>query len=265
MDNSQTSMLIALEQKKLEQLAITWSSMINGISHDLRTPLCTLGLIGKNLIDSFATLIEGYQLAVEHHLLESKIPEKHLTLLQESTLPDLIKTINVISKFLDLLRHLNQKILPDSPDIQLLTISTCMENVIKKYPFIHNKDKALLKIKMTPDFKFICASVFIEQLISNLLDNALHHIDQAGNGQINIWTEEEESHYVLHFQDTLGVMDQDVLGDIFSRFFSKRDNNVVPGLGFCRLALLQRGGDIICHVTENQYTDFMIKFAKEVF
>jgi signal transduction histidine kinase len=263
MDDNNTRTSTDQNQDESAKMTMAWSSLINAISHDLRTPVCTLGLIGSALADRFSILFEGYLLAVEHNLVEPKIPARHLRILQESTLPGTTQTADDMSKFLNVLYDLKQKVLSNSPDIQLLSIFNCVDEVIKKYAFAHKKERALLQVNITHDFKFTCAPVFMTHLLSNLLDNALYHIDQTGDGQINIWTAEEEYHHVLHFQDTAGTMSEDVLPRVFSRFFSKRNGNLVPGLGFCRLALLARGGDVVCLAVQNQYTDFAIKFAKE--
>ncbi|HEX4045558.1 MAG TPA: hypothetical protein VHZ76_07830 [Gammaproteobacteria bacterium] len=49
---------------------------------------------------------------------------------------------------------------------------------------------------------------------------------------------------------------------IFERFFSTQNGKIVPGLGFCRLALLQMGGNIFCDAIKGESTDFIIKFPK---
>lgn len=245
-----------------DALGQAWSRMVDCIVHDLTTPFAILRMIGMGLEEKIPSLIEGYQLAVKNGLIESKFKEDDLKYIEKQAVPEISSDIKQLSDFLSLLYPYKKKLFFNSPDIKLLSIQACIQEVLKKFPFPYEEQKKLLHIKNDYDFTFAGAPFFIEQLLSNLLLNALYYINSEGKGEITIWAEEKENYNALHFKDTAKGMNEEQLSRVFSRFFTKRDDNIVPGLGFCRLALLQQGGDVLCHSVNEEYTDFIVMFPK---
>ncbi len=251
-----------ISHSNLEKLSRAWARMIDCITHDLTTPLVTLRMTGENTGNLFANLVEGYKLAVKNNLIEAAINERHLKLLEKILVSEIKNNTSAMIEFLRLLHPLNQALLSNSEEIQLLDAKSCIEATLNKYPFSDEKERSLIQVDYKYNFKFSCSPLFMEQLFSNLLSNALYCIKQTGKGKINICIEEEHHYYVVRFKDTAKGMDDLMLLQIFNRFFSRRNNEIVPGLGFCRLAILQKGGDVLCHAVKGEFTEFVIKFPK---
>lgn len=245
-----------------EALGHAWSRMIDCIVHDLTTPLATLRMIGMGLEEMIPHLIEGYKVALKNGLIESKFKEDDLKFTEKQAVPEIALDITQLFDFLRLLNPYKEKLFFNPPDMTLLSIQTYIQEVLKKFPFSDEKQKSLIHIKSDYDFTFAADLFFIEQLLSNLLRNALYYINSEGKGEITIWAEEKEDYNVLHLKDTAKGMNEEQLSRVFNRFFTERDNKIVPGLGFCRLALLQQGGNVLCHSVMGEYTDFILMFPK---
>lgn len=251
----------AISQEHLDELGNAWSRLIDCISHDIASPLASLRATGKILEEVFPALVTTYQVATNNKL---EIPEISARKLEASgrLICNIESEINRLTDFLNLLRPYDKKLISDSQDIKSLSIKSCVDNLLNKFPFSNDKERKLVHTDCKHDFQFRCAAIFIENLLNNFLENALHAIQKANKGEITIWTSEDADYNILHFKDTSLGMDEDAINEVFKRFFKKIDNVIVPGLGFCRLAMLQMDGNVICKSVKNEYTEFLIKFPK---
>lgn len=246
-----------------DNIGKAWTRMVDCIAHDLTTPLATLRMGAELLEETLPKLIKGYRLAVEQNLLQAEIPAKRLKFLEAEYASDLKAQIDEMFDFLKLLKLYSDQLPSDTQTITWLSARACIDELLQTYPFDSEEKRALVQFDCRHDFKFKCAPIFIKSLLTNLLTNALRCIDVAGKGKISLWTEQEDTYNVLHFKDTSLGMDENRLAQVFKRFFSKSNQDIAPDLGFCRLALLHTGGDITCHSSKNEYTEFVIKFAKD--
>ena len=252
-----------MKTTNLDQLNTAWASMMACVTHDLTTPLLSLEMTTTNLARVFTSFAEGYHLAVKNNLLTPTLSDKHIAAAQnalsaggiESELAYLLDSLNLLHAY-------TQKSLPNSPDNKLLDIQHCLIETIKKYSFLDENERLSIDIEITNNFSFSCPLIFIESLFLNLLNNAFHFIRKTNQGRIQITTEETETFFMLYFKDTTGAMSENIAQKILHRFFVKQDGHIIPDIGFCRLALLQRGGDLSCNVIQGQETLFTIKFPK---
>lgn len=250
-------------QEKLDQLAQSWSRMFSCISHDLTTPLAILRMNGNSLEKILPSLYEGYRLAVQHHLMTPPDTDHKRILKMEGLLTGSIEeNIDEMQKLLNTLHPYNKQLLSTNKEEAPLSAKTLVERVLKNYPFSNEHKNISIKTDFPCDFILNCAPVFAENLLTNLLSNALNAIHQANQGDITIWTEETNDYGILHMKDTGGGMNDSQVTEVFKRFFSKREDKIIPGLGFCRLAFLQRGGDVLCQSAPGSYTEFNILSLK---
>lgn len=256
--NKDTETLSQAERDKLTQ---AWSCLIDCVSHDLKTPLLSTRMSADILAKIIPDLIQGYKLAVANKLIEDKVSVHYLKAADEQIIHSLKNSLTNATNFLNLLHPLNQKLLSGSEEVKSVSIKKFLTQLIERYPFSHQNERNLLSLNLQPDFKVKFSETFLEPLLFNLLNNALRHISQEQKGEIFIWTEVQGNRHSLHFKDTAKGMDEDAVSCVFDRFFSLRDGKTVPGMGYCRLALLQLGGDILCHSIKGQFTHFTIIFS----
>lgn len=186
----------------LDPLGQAWARMVDCLIHDLTTPLVTLRMTASGLDNIFASLIEGYKLAVKNNLMEPNhaITEGYLTMLEQVVGSGIEPRVNDILNFLKLTHSYKQKLFSNSKNIQVLNIKTCIEKILESYPFSTEKDHALIYFNCQYDFQFLCDPFFIEHLLMHLIDNALRSIEQKEKGEINLWTEQTNGYNTLYYK-----------------------------------------------------------------
>ncbi len=264
MSNKPNITTCALEQDKLDEIGNAWSHMEDCTAHHVKSTLAAMRMTGLSLERVLPSLIKAYRLAVEHQLITADIDERRLPLesLEKGFVPDISKEISRLMEFLALSHQYNQKLFSDSTDIKVLSAKACIDQVLTNYSFATDKEKSLIKVECEHDFNFKSSPIFIELLIKHLVENAFYYINDVEKGDIRIWTEIQEDFNIIHVKDTGTGMSPDALERVFSHYYSKRNNVTIPGLGYCRLAILHLGGDVECHSVKGEYTEFLIKFCK---
>jgi hypothetical protein len=79
--------------------------------------------------------------------------------------------------------------------------------------------------------------------------------------EISICFLEERFHNVIIFTDSAYGMSENAISTKKKSFFLQREGNILPDLGYCRLALLQLGGNLLFNSTEST-TEIAILFPK---
>lgn len=257
MDNSQLSNQSLNQPNQLKQ---AWLRLVDCIIHDLTTPIVTTGLQGTLLNELAPSLLKAYHLAVDHHLMEPEIGKQKLKGLEDHLISGVKQGADKMLDFIRLLIEFRTQLVVDLKTLEPLSIKQFIEDWLANYPFPDPSSHSLLTVDIQHDFAFKCPPPFMTHLLSRFLDNALCYIKWVGKGDIQIWTSQDNHYNLLHFKDTGRGMDEDQYASVFNRFFSKRNGQVVPGLGFCRLALLQAGGNVVCDTVEGEYAHFTVMF-----
>lgn len=253
----------SIPHEQLDRLAKAWTRMVDCISHDVTSPLTSIRAAGQALETTFPDLVKVYRAAVANNMPNlPNINDKTLTLLESYLVPQIHKGASDITNFLALLHPYDTKIPSDSKDIKTLSAKTVLDQMLAHYAFTNDQERALVHVECAHDFHFQCAEIFIESLFDNFLKNALEKIGMVNKGDIHIWTDDQTDYNEIHFKDTATGIDPEKLPTLFNRFFSKRNDTIVPGLGFCRLAILQMDGDVLCHSIKGEYTEFVVRFPK---
>jgi len=249
------------DKNKLNELAKLWTRMIACIVHDMRTPLLIVQMAGSTFENVLPDLLSGYQLAVEHKLVPKPLKETYLKAVEENLISANKKTTSEMQAFLDVLYPFCKNLFLDSQTD--LSIKDFIETTLEKYPFTDKKEQELVHTDYKKDFRFIPVPSFTEHLLEILLSNAINSISQSGKGKIDITTAvDDKGINVLYFKYNT-EMPNKIEEKIFDKFFLKKDNNTLPGLGFCKLALLHNNGDILCKSTEDK-VEFIIYFPNVI-
>ena len=244
----------ALQEEKL-----LFYRLIKSAAHELRTPLATINMASHATEKIMADVFNGYKVALAHKLIEPTVSDAKLQMI-ESSLTGIKKSAQDSQDFLSGLITYVENYALNPKDATILSITACLDKLLNGYPFNNDQERMLVHIDIKHEFMFKAPEIFINDLLAGLLKNALFYIEQAGNGDITIWTEKEKNWNILHFKDTgLGVKDER-LSHVFDRLFSRRPDGTKAGLGFSKEALRQFGGIITCDSKEGEYTHFTIKF-----
>lgn len=193
--------------RKLEHLR---KEFVGNVSHELRTPL---------------TYLQGYTEALLDGMVEN--PEekrKYLNIILDETL----RLRRLVNELLDLSQiesgHLNLK--KDN-----ISLKNLIERVVKKLTPLSQKKR----IKMTEELEelplIMADEDRIEQVMINLIDNAMRYTDE--NGEIKIRARKKEDEVVVSVKDQGPGIPEDELPFIWERFYKvdKARTRKVGGTG----------------------------------
>jgi len=251
---------MSLPESDIELLKLKAIEKISAnLSHELRTPLAAIGAGVSILEDYFPVLYQAYQLARDNNLpVEPIYPDQFKKL--EKVLQGMEGEIRLVGATLDML--LASTRLMDKP-LQLCSISACVDEALQDYPFVSGQ-RELIQWKPGVDFNFLGNSALTIQVLLNLIKNALYSVRAARKGEIEIKLETKANYHILYCRDMGLGMSQETLAQLFDLFYSTTEHGNGLGLAFCKRVMKSYGGDISCDSVEGEYTQFELKFPKEV-
>lgn len=244
----------AKSQHQLEDLSNCWSSFLDKLFHDLTTPLLSINLIGKEINRLLPELVKGYQLAVQHNLLEQNIQKKNLMLAADGETLDINALSEELMNFIRGLRPVYKKVTSDREPLQTFFAKEWLEAFVHCYPFSHTDQRHAITCDFTYNFEFEAPTYFLNHLFSCLVGNSLN-----ANAEIKIVAQDGGEYNLLRYQDSAYFTTEAVFLKHAKNFLLKSENEIIPDLGLCRLAQLQCGGDIIY---SQETAEIIIQFSK---
>ncbi|MCF6149394.1 MAG: sensor histidine kinase [Candidatus Kuenenia sp.] len=219
-----TQMLYELTDKNKEMEQFLYVA-----SHDLRSPLLNIQGFSKELQKSFDTL----RPVLDESGIPSKTKEKLAEILEED-IPDALRFILTSSSKMDkllsgLLRLSRMGNVPLT--IRQLDMNKLISNVIETYKYTIKEAKVTFQLEELPPCRGDESQ--INQVFSNLIDNALKYLDSGKEGVIRISGRKEDGSIVYCLEDNgIGIakQHQDNIFEIFHRL-NPGDNIGGEGLG----------------------------------
>ena len=256
------------EQKKreerLSQLNDEMETFTYIASHDLRSPLVNLRGFTRELrqaIDSITPLMERMmpqlleaEQVVMKRALEEDIPEA-LKFIESATQ----RMDTLTTAVLDLSRIGRREYSNEVVDVQAI-VQKCLNAL--NYEISHSRTQVTceeLPVMMSDPLA-------LEQVFSNLLDNAVKYLDPARPGEIAISVRQTPSDIIFAVQDNgRGIAEYD-RQKVFEIFRRARNTGDVRGLGmgmaFVKATLQKLGGAIWCDSHLGTGTTFYIRLPK---
>ncbi|TCT12946.1 two-component system sensor histidine kinase VicK [Natranaerovirga pectinivora] len=213
------------KHKKLEEMQ---KEFVANVSHELRTPLTTIKSYTETLLDG----------AME----EEEILKKFLEVINNESdrMTSLVKDLLDLSK-------LDSK--QTQFTMQLMNLTYVLEDSVTKYE-IHAKKKNQRILFKKPDkaYKIVGDANRIEQVIKNIISNAVKYTKEDGTIEINMYQELENM--IISIKDTgIGIPKEDV-DRVFERFYrvdkarSRAMGGTGLGLSIAREIMEYHGGTI---------------------
>ena len=228
---------LTYKNKEMEQI-------IYVTSHDLRTPLLNIQCFSKELEKD----LEQVRQNLNERAISSDVKKKLAETL-EVDIPDALRFIVASSSKMDTLLSgllrvscMGRVVLT----IKQLDMNKLISNVIEIYEYKIKEAKVILQVDELPSCKGDKAQ--INQVFSNLIDNAFKYLDHHGEGIIKISGRKENEHNVYCLEDNgIGIAERHQ-GKIFQIFhrLNPGDGVVGEGLGLTivRKILNLHGGKI---------------------
>lgn len=207
------------------------ANLLRAVSHDLRTPLTTI-------YGSSSALIENYEklTTVQHKELLEGIRE------------DAQWLIRMVENLLSITRM-------GGKDVKLIKTSVVLEELIDSVLVKFRKQFPKQAVEVELPDEFVCIAVdpvLIQQVIGNLLENAVLHAEGMTHLSLKVYREEEK--VIFEVADDGAGIPPEKIGHIFTGYYEKEDMDVPVdnqkrsmgiGLSVCATIIQAHGGEII--------------------
>jgi len=199
---------------------------LEDVSHELRTPI---------------SYVKGYSEALKAGLVKtSKDQERYLSLIHREA----SRMERLVGDLLDLSRF-------DSEDFQLkmgpLPLAQLIEDCLEKYSPTLQQKGLYLNAELDPDIIVIADEGRIEQVIQNIVNNAINYTEQGG---ITVRLSKHERGCILSIKDTgIGIPREDIQR-VTQRFFrvnkarTRSDGGTGLGLAISNKLIQLHGGEL---------------------
>ncbi|AXI09374.1 PAS domain-containing sensor histidine kinase [Oceanobacillus zhaokaii] len=198
------------EERRLDILR---KDFIANVSHELRTPI---------------SLLQGYSEAIVDDIAESKEDKNELAkIIHEESL----RMNRLVNELLDIAQMEAGHI---KLNIEKVDLESFVQRIMKKFQGLANDNQ--LELSLKEDFSIPNASFDpdrIEQVFTNLIDNAIRHTSE--NGFVNVIVKNTENELYVAIEDNGSGIPEEDLPFVFERFYkadkSRTRNNQKKGTG----------------------------------
>lgn len=248
------------KNKVLEEQEQTTRLLAASMAHELRTPLRAIESGATGIENYLPEMFDAYKIAKNAGL---EIP--FIAPMQFKSLSKIIEHIKIETRasfaVIDMLLMNTNSSAIDESKFKIHSMGQCIKDALLRYP-LDDEEKSKIHWKKC-DFSYHGDDTLMTHVIFNLLKNALHYLQAANKGEIQIWCDQNENFNILHFKDTSAGIDADILPHIFDRFYSRTRHGTGVGLAFCKLVMKSFGGDITCQSIKGEYSDFQLFFPRQ--
>ncbi len=238
-----------MEEKEME----SWQKLIRVLAHEVSNSVTPITTLGTNIRKRLKTLIKDPESEVQ-------IPSPVIEDIYRST--ELIEQrgnglINFIGQYKSFLR------LPE-PDIKPLTIKTLLDDVCSLCSHSVMKKSISLTNKVTPlNLQLKADRKMLEQILINVIQNALNALSGSSNGLINIEAHKEKNGMViLNIADNGPGITANIIDRVFVPFFTTEKQGNGIGLSLSRKIMQLHGGTIRLRSVEGKGTTVILTFPE---
>ena len=230
------------------------------MAHEMRTPLRSIHAIALGTEQYLATLLEGYDWAIQHGADIQPLTKRHRAILGKSS-ASVQRIADRANTVIDLLLANAGAHRIDPAFFERCAITDCLTAALDDFPFTE-QERTVVQWETGDDFSFHGSVNLLILVLHNLLRNALRAVAATGSGTIRIWTKTDRSRNFLHIKDTGTGIPEELLPRIFDDFtsFSNDGRSAGIGLSFCRRVIISFGGEISCSSKNGEYTQFDLWF-----
>ncbi len=231
--------------ESLESLDTMRNSFVTNVSHDLKTPMTTIGGFVDGILDG--TIPENMQ-------------HKYLTIVSGEVrrLSNTVNTMLNLSKVESGVAQLTYSRVD-------LTDMVC-RIIISFETMLTEKSIDVLGLDDAPSVSLECDENMMYQAVYNLIDNAVKFTQS--DGYISFYFSENNSDVEMYIKNSGNGISPDEIDRIFERFYKTDKSRSVDrsgsgiGLHIVKTIVDKHGGEITARSVEGQYTEFRLKLPK---
>ncbi|MCM1022927.1 MAG: HAMP domain-containing histidine kinase [Prevotella sp.] len=228
----------------LEQLEETRKSFISNVSHELKTPMTTIGGFVDGILDG--TIPESKH---KHYM---KIVSAEV-----SRLSRLVRSMLNISKYEAGELELSTEDFDIMPEI-LQTLTNFEKNIEEKHIDIRIESADCFRVNADPDLT--------GQVVYNLVENAVKFVNEGG--YIRFSFSEDSGMRSVSIRNSGDGLKKQEISKVFDRFYKTDESRGIDpsgvglGLSIVSSIIKLHGGKIVVSSEPNQYTEFTFSLKK---
>ena len=244
-------------QSYLLDSAKSWQNIIDKVFHLYGTKL--LGITSTNILlkKTLPNLLKGYELAVQHNLMKDEI---HPQLLESLSKSNIEASINPMLETMDCVLSMCKALSNPDKDAQDLYAKQLIENNLNAFEFKGNT-RSLIEFNSNQDFNVHMQELFLNATLWQLLSFAQDSIKNPEKKISIYFSKQNDTENAIHFKMVSSDIQKNYT-QFLNNTLTKTHEKFVPGIEFCRLALLHSGGNIIYEVKEAESIEFIIVLPK---
>ncbi|MBN2544420.1 MAG: PAS domain-containing sensor histidine kinase [Spirochaetes bacterium] len=247
---------LAKSKKEIEEF-------IYSIGHDLKSPIVNIQGFSNELNESIKELLK--------FINESEMNNKLKKLLLEKMNKEIVECLNFITissnKMILMINGLLKlsKIGFINLNFKMIDMNQCIKEVLDLFKFKISDNKINLSVDNLPE----CYGdeAYINQAISNLIDNSIKYIPSERKGEIKI-SGHKEKNFSLYFIEDNGIGIPENLNDkVFDIFFRTRQSNIFGeglGLTIVKKIIEIHNGKIKFESVLNKGTKFILQIPNKI-
>ncbi|GAB2699157.1 ATP-binding protein [Mucilaginibacter koreensis] len=223
-----------------------WQRLLNVMTHEIMNSVAPISSLADTLMNRLQS-------------------DSITTCLPAAELDDLELGINTIKsrsegllKFTASYRNLNKI---TKLDLEKVLVRDLFENLDSlMQPTLEKKNIELDIILRDPTISIEVDISWMEQLLINLLTNAMEAVKEREEPMISLSAEAADSKIILKVSDNGTGIPEDLIDQVFIPFFSTRKNGSGIGLSLCKQIMLLHKGSIQIQSTYGKGTTFLLTF-----
>ncbi|WP_062356222.1 ATP-binding protein [Bacillus kwashiorkori] len=232
------------EERKLDKLR---TDFVANVSHELRTPVA---------------MLQGYSEALLDDIASTEAERKEIaTVINEESL----RMGRLVNELLDLARMESGH---TRLNIENAALEPFFQRVVKKFSGVAKEQSIQLRLLMDTklnDFKMDMDRM--EQVMTNLIDNAIRHTDE--NGYVNVTVTNDKTELSIKVEDTGSGIPKEDLPFVFERFYkadkarTRGRSGTGLGLAIAKNLVEAHGGKISVQSVFGKGTIFSINIPRK--
>ncbi len=231
-DRKETEEILKRTRSELIQAAkmATLGQMSAGINHELNQPLAAI----RSYADNARQLLD-----------KDRIDEATWNMVQIGELTDRMALIGVQ------LKEFSRK---SSGDLEIVPLHGVIDGALEILSPAVRKNNVVIAVHLNPETIELQANqVLLQQVMVNLLGNAIHAVEGCKTKQIKITAVETDGKAVIEVEDSGPGIPEEHLAKIFDPFYTSKPSGQGLGLGLTitKRILTELGGDIRAENSSN--------------
>jgi len=222
-----------------------WQKLLSVLTHEIMNSIAPISSLADTIKNRLSSL--NKRLDTDNGLADLELGISTIKRRSEGLL-----------KFAETYRNLNKI---TKPNLQPVYVRDLFENLHSlMQPTLLQKNIELDIILKDPNLIFKADTTLIEQVLINLLVNAIDAVKNIPNPIITLNAEFINDKTIIRINDNGVGIEEDVLDKIFIPFFSTRKNGSGIGLTLCKQIMMLHGGNIQVVSKTGEGTSFILQF-----